>query len=321
MELAIPEVELIGGGRAMPVVGLGTAGFSTVTAEAFQAAMLNAIGLGYRHFDTAFFYGSELPLGEAIAEALRRGLIQSRAELFITSKVWCTENYRDRILPSLQQSLRNLQLEYLDLYLVHWPVSLKPTEVRMPIRTEGMPPFDYRAVWEAMEECHRLGLAKSIGVSNFSCTKLEQILSIAKIPPSVNQVEMHPLWQQKRLMDFCKEKGIVVTAYSPLGGSGTVWGNNDVFESNLLKEIASGKGKTLAQVCLRWLYQEGATLVVKSFKVERMKENIEIFDWELTEEELQKIRALPQNKGTKGECFISPNGPIKSLEELWDGEI
>ncbi|KAJ0987301.1 hypothetical protein J5N97_005657 [Dioscorea zingiberensis] len=243
----IPTVELLGDGRPMPVIGIGTASAPPPTPEVFQAGMLHAIALGYRHFDTAYFYGSERSVGDVIAEALRRGLIKSRAELFITSKVWCTNNYGDRVLPSLQESLGNLRSEYLDLYLVHWPVSLKPTEVRSPIETEGMQPFDYRAVWEAMEECHRLGLAKSIGVSNFSCKKLDQILSIAMIPPSVNQVEMHPLWQQKRLMEFCKEKRIVITAYSPLGGYGHKWGYNDVIECNVLKQIASARGKTLAQ--------------------------------------------------------------------------
>ncbi|XP_039145058.1 deoxymugineic acid synthase 1-D-like [Dioscorea cayenensis subsp. rotundata] len=321
MAVMIPNVDLLLGGSLMPVIGLGTASFPPPPPDTIRAVVLDAIALGYRHFDTASIYDTERPLGDAIAEALRRGLIQSRSELFITSKVWCTETYTDRVLPSLQKSLRNLGLEYLDLYLVHWPVSLKPTEMFFPIETEGMMPFDYRAVWEAMEECHKLGLAKSIGVSNFSCKKLEQILSFANIPPSVNQVEMHPLWQQKKLMEFCKEKGIVITAYSALGGYGHVWGNNDVIGCKVLKEIASARGKTVAQVCLRWLYQQGGTFIVKTFKTERMKENLGIFDWGLTEEELKKIRELPQKRGNRAEDFISPNGPFKSVEELWDGEI
>ncbi|KAM0952836.1 putative aldo/keto reductase, aldo-keto reductase, NADP-dependent oxidoreductase [Dioscorea sansibarensis] len=321
MALVIPEVELAGGGRKMPVVGLGTASFPPPTLEEFQEAMLNAMRLGYRHFDTASLYGTEAPLGEAIVEALRQGIIKSRQELFITSKLWCTDCYGDRVLPAIQQSLRKLQLEYLDLYLVHWPVCLKPGETKGPVQMDGVPPFDYKAVWSAMEECHKLGLAKSIGVSNFTCKKLDQILAIAKVPPSVNQVEMHPIWQQKKLMEFCKEKGIVMTAYSPLGAYGTSWGTNDVLDSPVLKQIASARGKTPAQVSLKWLYQQGATIVMKSFKVERMKSNVDILDWELSAEELEKIRGIPQNRGIKGELYISLNGPFKSLEELWDGEI
>ncbi|KAJ9708651.1 hypothetical protein PVL29_000600 [Vitis rotundifolia] len=172
-----------------------------------------------------------------------------------------------------------------------------------------------------MEDCQKLGLTKAIGVSNFSSKKLDDLLRIAKIPPAVNQVEMNPLWQQKKLREFSAEKGIHITAYSPLGARGTPWGGDRVMECQVLKEIAQARGKTIAQVCLRWIYEQGASVIVKSFNKERMKENLAIFDWELTAEDIQKIDQIQQFKGVPGLEFISDEGPYRSLLELWDEEI
>uniref|UniRef100_A0A5B7C162 Putative NAD(P)-linked oxidoreductase superfamily protein n=1 Tax=Davidia involucrata TaxID=16924 RepID=A0A5B7C162_DAVIN len=177
--------------------------------------------------------------------------------------------------------------------------------------------MDIKSVWEGMEECQELGLAKAIGVSNFSCKKLEELLSIAKIPPVINQVELNPLWQQKQLVEFCNAKGILVTAYSPLGANGTKWGDNRIVECDVLEEIAKARGKTTAQVSLRWVYEQGVSLVTKSFNKERMRQNLQIFDWSLTEEELKKISQLPQRK-----CVLFANflGPLDLVLEL-DAEL
>ncbi|KAK2994376.1 hypothetical protein RJ640_029491 [Escallonia rubra] len=317
----IPEISLGSGGRKLPVLGLGTATFPLVEPEIVKQAVLEAIKLGYRHFDTASVYQTEQVLGEAIAEALGLGLIKSRDELFVTSKLWCSDAHGDRVLPALQNTLRNLKLEYLDLYLVHWPVCLKPGSFEYPSKLENILPLDIKSVWTAMEECQTLGLAKSIGVSNFSCKKLGDILAFSKIPPSVNQVELNPCWQQRKLLEFCKANGIVVAAFSPLGAVGTSWGSNRVMESDVLQEIAKAKGKSVAQICLRWGYEQGAVVVMKSFNKERLKANADIFNWELSEEESKKIGDIPQSRGHRGEEFISPDGPIKSLEEFWDGEL
>ncbi|KAF8398864.1 hypothetical protein HHK36_014728 [Tetracentron sinense] len=313
----IPEMPLGSGVRAIPLVGMGTAVFPFVASETMKSSILHAIELGYRHYDTAALYQSEKPLGEAI----RLGSIKSRDDLFITSKLWCTDAHGDLVLPALRQTLQNLQLEYLDLYLIHLPVSLKPGECVVPFKKEDILPMDFKSVWEAMEECQKLGLTKSIGVSNFSCKKLEKLLAVAKIPPAVNQVEMNPLWQQKKLREFCKEKGIHITAYSPLGAKGAPWGTNQVMECEVLKEIAKARGKTVAQVCLRWVYEQGVSVVVKSFSKERLKENLEIFDWTLSQEELQKIAVIPQFRGSLALEIVSDEGPYKSLDELWDGEM
>ncbi|XP_077236226.1 7-acetyl-epi-neemfruitin B aldo-keto reductase-like [Tasmannia lanceolata] len=315
----IPSV-VLNSGWSIPLVGMGTATYPIPTPDLVEESIIHAIELGYRHFDSASIYQSEKPLGQAISEALRRNLVSSRDELFITSKLACADSQPDLVLPALHKSLQALGLQYLDLYLIHFPGRVK-CEKGLIFTKEDVLPFDMKGTWEAMEECHRLGLAKSIGVSNFTCKKMALLLAHSNISPAVNQVEMHPLWQQKKLRDFCEEKGIHVSAYSPLGGYGALWGSNLVLESEELKQIAQAKGKSVAQVCLRWVFEQGVSLLPKSFNKERMKENLEIFDWPLSEEELQKISLLPQQRLSRAETFVTPKGQYKSLEDLWDGEI
>ncbi|KAB2603322.1 non-functional NADPH-dependent codeinone reductase 2-like [Pyrus ussuriensis x Pyrus communis] len=240
----IPKVMLASstGLRSMPLHWLRHSSEQVRASCSENSGILTAIKLGYGHFDTASMYSSEQTLGEAIQETLGLGL--------------------------------NLQLKYLDLYLIHWPIRY-------------LMPMDFKAVWAAMEECQRLGLTKSIGLGNFSTKKIENILSFTTIPPYVNQ----------KLRDFCKAIGIIVTAFSPLGGIGSSWGSNHVFKSKVLQEIAEEWGKTNAQVGIRCVYQAGATLAVKSYNKERLKQNLR-------------------------EDLVSANGPshYKSLEDLWDGE-
>ncbi|CDY44475.1 BnaCnng11280D [Brassica napus] len=233
-------------------------------------------------------------LGEALAEAVSLGLVGSRSELFITSKLWCTDAHGGLVVPAIQRSLKKLKLDYLDLYLIHWPVSSKPGKYKFPIEEDDFLPMDYTAVWSELEECKRLGLAKCIGVSNFSCKKLQHILSIATIPPSVNQVK--PTCSLLNIHHLCKSKGIALIAYSVLGSRVAFWGSHKIMESNILKEIAEAKGKTVAQVSMRWAYEGG--------------------------EETHRISAeIPQCRTVGGEVYISEKGPIKSLDEMWDGEI
>nr|QQO86708.1 chalcone reductase-like protein [Dahlia pinnata] len=292
---AIPSTTITSsdGPRPIPLIGLGT-GTLTET-SAVKAAVFEAIKAGYRHFDTATFYGTEKPVGEAIADALKEGLLKSRAEVFVTTKLWCNSTERHLVLPALKKSLENLGMEYVDLYLIHWPLKINYEHIKIPVPKEYVTTIDIKAVWEAMEECQNLGLVKSIGVSNFSSEKLQEILSFAKIPPAVNQVEMNSVWQQKKLKRFCKENDIIVTAYSPLGAIGNgAWGHTRVMECDVLKDIAKSKGKTVAQISLRWLYEQGVIIAVKSFNTERMKKNLDIFGWSLTKEELNKIDQIPQ---------------------------
>ncbi|KAJ3677237.1 hypothetical protein LUZ60_002961 [Juncus effusus] len=307
--------------KPMPLIAMGTAAFPFTSSETTKCMILNAIKIGYRHFDTAALYQSEEPLGKAIKEAVESGLIGSRDELFITSKLWCSDAHFDRVVPALKESLRTLQLEYLDLYLVHWPMSAKTGKYEFPFPKEDFVPFNMECVWEKMEECQSLGLTNSIGVCNFSCKKLEKLLSFAKIPPAVNQVEVNPVWQQTKLREFCRKKRIQICGYSPLGAKGTPWGADSVMDSTVLKEIAISKQKTHAQICLRWVLEQGDCVIVKSFNEERMKENLEILDWELSEDDKYKISQIEQHRSLPGWQFLSEDGPYKSYEELWDGEV
>ncbi|KFK40831.1 hypothetical protein AALP_AA2G047100 [Arabis alpina] len=320
--MTVPTLAIGSGNHLMPVLGLGTAASPPPEPMVLKQTVIEAIKLGYRHFDTSPRYQTEEPLGDALAEAVSLGLVGSRSELFVTSKLWCADAHAGLVVPAIQRSLKNLKLDYLDLYMIHWPVSSKPGKYKFPIEEDDFLPMEHEAVWSEMEECQRLGLAKCIGVSNFSCKKLQHILSFAKIPPSVNQVEMSPVWQQKKLRELCKLNGIAITAYSVLGSRGAFWGTDKIMESDVLKEIAEAKGKTVAQVSMRWAYEEGVSMVVKSFTKERLEENLKIFDWSLTEEETQRILTeVPQCRIVVGEVYISDKGPIKSLAEMWDGEI
>lgn len=302
----------------MPILGFGTSSDPPASPEAVKEAVMQAIKVGYRHFDTAALYNTEQCLAEVIAEAIEKGLIKSREELFITSKLWCSDAHEKHVLPAIKKTLKNLNMEYIDLYLIHWPVSSKAGVHEYPIKPEDFLPMDFKAVWAEMEECQNQGLTKAIGVSNFSSKKIGEILSTATIPPAVNQVEVNPVWQQKKLRDFCKKHGILLVAYAPLGAVGTFYGTNRVMESETLKEIAAAKKKSIAQICLRWEYEQGIGVVVKSYNAERMKQNIDIFSWELSSEEAEKIAGIPQSRACLGKDYTSPTGPYKSIEEIWD---
>ncbi|KAL1348488.1 hypothetical protein HN51_024465 [Arachis hypogaea] len=316
----IPET-ILNSGQKMPLIGMGTAAVPLPPFETLIPIFIDAIEAGYRHFDTATLYGSEEPLGQAVARALQLGLIKRRKELFITSKLWCTKVHHDLVLPALKTTLQKLGLEYVDLYLIHWPVRLKPeAEDAAEFRKDYVIPFDIKGTWEAMEECQRMGLAKSIGVSNFGIKKITSLLENATIPPAVNQVEMYLAWQQAKLREFCKQKGIHVSAWSPLGAYKTTWGSNAVMEGPILKEIDSARHKIVSQVALRWIYEKGASAIIKSFNKERMKQNLDMFDWELSQEETMKFTQIPQRRVCTAEDYVSEDGPYKSLEELWDGD-
>ncbi|KAI6694273.1 hypothetical protein NL676_021983 [Syzygium grande] len=318
-DVVVPEVVLSSGER-MPLIGMGCAASPLPPLDVLTSIFLEAIEAGYRHFDTAALYGTEEALGRAVAEALDRRLVKSRNQIFITTKLWCTDAHPGLVLPALKNSLQRLGLEYVDLYLIHWPVRLKEGTEGFDFKGKVLP-FDIKGTWEAMEECSKLGLAQSIGVSNFGTKKLSDLLLHATIPPAVNQVEMNVAWQQEKLIRYCKEKGIQVSAWSPLGANGAAWGTLAVVESPVVKEIAIARGKTVAQVALRWIYEQGACVIVKSFNKERMKQNLQILEWGLSQEDSDKIKLqIPQKRGSPGDMFISEDGPYKSLDELWDGD-
>ncbi|KAJ8448606.1 hypothetical protein Cgig2_010493 [Carnegiea gigantea] len=305
-------------GRLMPLLGLGTYSSSN-DRETTQNAIKMALKMGYKHFDTAKIYGSEPALGGAIMEAITEGLME-REDIFVTSKLWSSDHHDP--LSALNQSLQNLGLEYVDLYLVHWPVGFKPWAVYPIPNEEDFDKMDMEATWAGMEKCLGLGLCKAIGVSNFSTTKLQRLLDFASIRPAVNQVEMHPMWRQNKLRKFCGEHKIHVSAYMPLGGPGNLWGSTAIVRDPIIQSIAHKHKATPAQVALRWSMQNGASVIVKSFNEDRMWENKGALDLKLDDYDMLNIEKLQERKIMRGDHLINnTTSPYRRIEDLWDDEI
>lgn len=305
----------------MPMLGLGTGSDGSLSYQDRKSAISTALQIGYRHFDTASVYKSEGFLGDALVDALQTGLVK-REDLFVTSKLWCSDAHPEGVLPALQKSLSELQLEYLDLYLVHWPFRFKEGVSGIPTSADDLLPFDLQGTWKAMEQCAKQGLTKAIGVSNFTSKKIGDLLEFAEIPPAVNQVEMHPKWQQKKLREACSKANIHICAWSPLGAPLMSWGSVTVLDDSIIKDIALKHGKTPAQVVLRWGLDQGVSVLPKSFNKSRMTENFQIFGWHLTDEDHENISKIEQKKNVYLQVLCDPvNGPYKSVADLWDGEV
>ncbi|XAR66127.1 hypothetical protein NMG60_11012223 [Bertholletia excelsa] len=305
-------------GATMPVIGFGTYSSQNEREETKQA-VLTALKLGYRHFDTAKIYGSEPALGDAITGAILDG-VTGRGDVFLTSKLWSSDHHDP--VSAIRQTLKKLRMEYVDLYLVHWPVKLK-TWVDYPVpREEDFERLELEATWSGMERCLDLGLCRSIGVSNFSSKKVHRLLDYASVTPAVNQVEMHPMWRQTKLREFSKDHKIHVSAYSPLGGPGNLWGSTAVIDHPIIQSIALKHGATPAQVALRWGLSKGASVIVKSFNRDRIKENIGALNLTLDEQDLINIEKMEQWKIMRGEFLVNDTtSPYKNIQGLWDDEI
>ncbi|XP_031259175.1 NADPH-dependent aldo-keto reductase, chloroplastic [Pistacia vera] len=305
-------------GITLPVLGFGTYSFANDKATTEHAVHL-ALKMGYRHFDTAKIYGSEPALGNALNEAILDGCVK-REDVFVTSKLWGSDHHDP--VSALKQTLKNLGMEYIDMYLVHWPVKLKPWAVYPVPNEEDFEKLDIEATWVAMERCLELGLCRTIGVSNFSSKKIQRLLDFASVPPAVNQVEMHPMWRQSKLREVCGEHKIHVSAYSPLGGPGNSWGSTAVVEHPIIQAIALKHKATPAQVALKWGLSKGASVIVKSFNQERIRENMASFNLKLDDEDLIQIDNLEEWKIMRGDFLINQTtSPYRTLEDLWDYEI
>ncbi|MCO5559820.1 hypothetical protein L7F22_013424 [Adiantum nelumboides] len=303
-------------GRHIPAVGLGTVNFTCSEDEVF-AAILHAIQIGYRHIDTAKYYGTERAIGRALQRAFESGVV-TREDMFITSKLWCDDNHPDDVLPALQNSLRALGLEFLDLYLMHFPVRLAKG-ARIPPKEHEFLPVDVVATWRAMETCQQLGLSRAIGVSNFSSCKLTTLLRSARVVPAVNQVEVHPLWQQQKLREFCQMQGVHVSAWSPLGAPGTKYGSIEVLTHPTVAHLAHLYSKSTSQIVLKWALQNGISVLPKSYNPSHQLDNLQLWDWDLKMEDMELMSTLSQRRISTCDYFCNETtSPFKSTNELWD---
>ncbi len=260
--LHIPTYKLKSG-YDMPILGLGT---WPLNGEECTLAVSKALEMGYSHIDTADVYGNHIEVGKGLANF-------DRAGLFVTSKVGPEKLGHDALIATCERSLDELDLDYLDMYLLHWP----------------NPDIPMEETFGALKQLHDGGKLRSIGVSNFIIERLAQAIEISELPICTNQVEFHPLLYQEELLQFCKEKGVPVTAYCPLG-------RTEALHNEVIGSIAEQYEKTPAQVCLRWLVQKGIIVIPKTRSEERMKQNMEIFDWELSAEAEQCIDNIPEEK-------------------------
>lgn len=254
----------------IPCIGFGT--WQTPDGETAINSVKAALKAGYRHIDTAACYGNEASVGQAIKES---GV--PREEIFVTSKVWNTERGYEKTLAAFETTMAKLDLDYVDLYLIHWPAAANQFENWKEINAQ---------TWRALEELYIKGKVKAIGVSNFLPHHLEALLEGAKVVPMVNQIEYHPGFMQAESVDFCKAHNILVEAWSPLG-------TGNVLNNETLIMMAQKYSKTVAQICIRWVLQHGLLPLPKSITESRIIENTEVFDFELKEEDMAIIDAIP----------------------------
>ncbi|MFK8115575.1 MAG: aldo/keto reductase [Rubripirellula sp.] len=303
------ETIKLASGREVASVGLG---LWKIEQEATAAVVQSAIECGYTHFDSACDYGNEVQTGEGLKAAMAGGSV-SREDLWVTSKLWNTYHRREHVRPALEKSLRDLQLDYLDLYLVHFPIAQKyvPIDQRYPPGWFSDPDASEPCIeaddvsiietWQAMEELVRDGLVREIGVCNFGTSLLRDLMNQASIPPAMLQIEMHPYLTQEKLTRFCHESDIAVTAFSPLGAQSYFQLNmaeasESLIEHETINSIASSVGRTPAQVLLRWGVQRGTSVVPKTSNVDRLKENMAVFDFELSDDQISQITGLNRNR-------------------------
>ncbi len=308
-------------GARMPGLGLGT---WKSKPGVVGDAITTALQLGYRHIDCAAIYLNEAEIGQALHGALGDGAV-TREQLWITSKLWNDAHAEADVRPALEQSLRDLQLDYLDLYLMHWPVALKKgvLSARAAEDFVSLKDIPLEATWRQLEACVEAGLCRHIGVSNFSRVKLERLIGSSAIKPVVNQVEMHPLLQQPALVEFCAANDVVTTAYSPLGSLDRPPSMKAADEPNMLEHpeivrVAQNNNASPAQVLIAWALCRGTSVIPKSVNPERMKQNLRAAELQLSPADMDSINVLDRHFRYVNGSFWALEGSTYTVANLWD---
>jgi alcohol dehydrogenase (NADP+) len=317
-------------GALMPAIGLGTFGSDHVSALEVAAAVKGAATVGYRHFDCASVYGNEKEVGAALRSIQQDGL--AREKLWITSKLWNDKHGEGDVIPSCRQSLADLELDYLDMYLVHWPFpNFHPPGCDVSFRGNGAESYvheHFMRTWRKMEELVDMGLVRHIGTSNMTIPKLKLVLRDARIKPAVNEMELHPHFQQPELFEFVRAHGIEPIGYSPIGSPGRPERDRTAedtapTEDPVIRSIAASKGVHPAAVCIKWAVQRGQTPIPFSTNPSHYLSNLRaVVEDPLTDEDMKAIAQVDRNcRLIKGQVFLWKDG--QPWEDLWDldGEI
>lgn len=308
------------GNDKLPALGLGT--WKSKPGEVHDA-IITAVKLGYRHIDCAAIYNNEKEIGDAFKRLISSGVVK-REELWITSKLWNNSHLKQDLRPALEKTLADLQLDYLDLYLMHWPIANKPDKLGVKSADDylTLEEAPLATTWVAMNECKSDGLARHIGVSNFSISKIDALIGETGIVPEANQVELHPYLQQKALVDYCLSKGIHVTAYSPLGSGDRSAFMKDADEPNMMADetiIAMAKkyDASPAQILLAWSVCRGTSVIPKSVNPERLAANLRAADIALSAHDMDTIATLDRHyRFITGKFIEVPDG-YYTTDWLW----
>ncbi|KAM4676566.1 aldo-keto reductase family 1 member C15-like [Discoglossus pictus] len=304
MELKKDSYVVLNDGHRMPVVGFGTYAPQKFAKSLAEEGTKVALEVGYRHIDCAFIYGNEPEVGSAIRAKIADGTVK-REDVFYTGKLWSTFQTPDRVRPALEKSLKDLQLDYMDLFIIHSPIEFQPGDDPFPKDENGQLIYhntDIRDTWKALEACKDAGLVRSIGVSNFNHKQIELILNMPglKYKPVCNQIECHIYLNQSKMLQFCKSNDIVLVGYSVLGSSRDEnWTDQNspvLLEDPVLNTIAKQHNHTPAQVAMRYLLQRGIVVLAKSFNATRIKQNFQVFDFQLSAEDMKTLESINRNQ-------------------------